>query len=237
MTAKKGMTRREMCKITASGILLTATGAQQVLAAQDHKPDSLPKPGMGDGKSLMHALKQRKSSRKFSETKVPMQVLSDLLWAADGVNRQDSGKRTAPSAWNWQNIDTYVATADGVSMYDAESHQLKPHLPEDIRSLTGTQAFVAKAPVNLILVADYADLKVYDFKARRHVPAPQEEVEFYSIANAGFISQNVYLYAATAGLATVVRGLIDKESLGKALKLRREQKVILAQTVGYPPGA
>jgi nitroreductase len=111
---------------------------------------------------------------------------------------------------------------------------LKQHLSEDIRKMTGTQPFVAQAPVNLIYVANYADLKIRDFKADKRVPAPDIEKEFNSIANAGFIAQNVYLYAASEGLATVVRSLIDRKPLAKVMKLTPDQKIILAQSVGYP---
>jgi nitroreductase len=100
--------------------------------------------------------------------------------------------------------------------------------------MTGTQPFVGTAPVNLVYVATLAGLQVYDFKERKQVPASDAEKEFYSIANVGFIAQNVYLYAASEGLATVARGLIDKETLAKAMELRADQKIILAQTVGYP---
>ena len=230
----KRMTRREMCKVTAAGFLLTTLDSNKVFATQNVDPNTLPKPHIGGENSLMHSLKERKSSRQFSEKKLPLEILSNLLWAADGINRPNSKKRTAPSAWNWQNIDIYVAMADGVFLFDAKGHLLKPHLSEDIRKLTGSQPFVAKAPVNLIYVANYADLKIRDFKAQKRIPAPDIEKEFYSIANVGFIAQNVYLYAASEGLATVVRGLIDKKTLAKAMKLRPDQKIILAQSVGYP---
>jgi len=230
----KRMTRREMCKVTAAGIVLTALGSNKVFAAQNVQPNTLPKPCIGGGNSLMQALKERKSTRKFSEKELSLEVLSGLLWAADGINRPDSGKRTAPSAWNWQNIDIYVATADGVFLFDAKGHMLEPHLSEDIRKMTGTQPFVAKVPVNLIYVANYTDLKIRDFKAQKRIPAPDIEKEFNSIANAGFIAQNVYLYAASEGLATVVRSLINRKTLAKVMKLRPDQKIILAQSVGYP---
>jgi nitroreductase len=111
---------------------------------------------------------------------------------------------------------------------------LKPHLPEDIRKMAGTQPFVANVPVNLIYVANHADLKIRDFKSQKRIPAPAIEREFNSIANAGFIAQNVYLYAASVGLATVVRSLIDRKTLAQVLKLTPDQKIILAQSVGYP---
>ena len=192
--------------------------------AQELKPISLPIPQMDGGKPLMQALKDRRTSRAFSGEELSIQELSDMLWAAFGVNRSETGKRTAPSAVNWQEIDIYVATADGLYLYDASPHVLRPILREDIRALTGLQSFVKKAPVNLIFVADYSKMG----------QASDEDKDFYSAANTGFISQNVYLYCASQGLATVVRGLIDRPALAEAMGLKSDQKVILAQTVGYP---
>jgi len=192
--------------------------------AQELKPISLPIPQMDGGKPLMQALKDRRTSRAFSGEELSIQELSDMLWAAFGVNRSETGKRTAPSAVNWQEIDIYVATADGLYLYDAPPHVLRPILREDIRALTGLQSFVKKAPVNLIFVADYSKMG----------QASDEDKDFYSAANTGFISQNVYLYCASQGLATVVRGLIDRPALAEAMGLKSDQKVILAQTVGYP---
>jgi SagB-type dehydrogenase family enzyme len=151
-------------------------------------------------------------------------ILAGLLWAACGINRPESGKRTAPSAVNRQEIDIYVAAANGLYLYDAKSNTLKPILADDIRSLTGRQAFVKDAPINLVYVSDYAKFD----------KGTEEEKLVYSAADTGFISENVYLYCASEGLATVVRAAIDKPALGKAMKLRPEQKIILAQTVGYP---
>ncbi|MFQ5867889.1 MAG: nitroreductase family protein [bacterium] len=178
---------------------------------------------MDGGRPLMQVLKDRRSMRAFSTEKLPMQVLSNMLWAACGVNRPNSGKRTAPSAMNMQEIDIYVATADGLYLFDAKAHMLKPVLAEDIRAMTGTQSFVQEAPVNLIYVADLSRMRLLS-----------DSKDFYSAANTGFISQNVYLYCASEGLATVVRGLVDRPALAKVMKLRRDQKVILVQSVGYP---
>ena len=162
--------------------------------------------------------------RAFSTDKLPMQVLSNMLWAAFGVNRPESGKRTAPSAMNWQEIDIYVASADGLYLYDAKAHTLKPVLAQDIRAMTGRQPFVQEAPVNLIYVADFS----------RMGKAQADEKVFYSACATGFISQNVYLYCASEGLATVVRGLVDRPALAKGMMLRPDQKITLAQSVGYP---
>jgi len=195
-----------------------------LISGQEPKPVQLPEPQMDGSRPLMQVLKDRSSSRAFSTEKLPKQVLSNMLWAAFGVNRPDSGKRTAPSAMNWQEIDIYVATADGLSLYDAKEHALKPVLAEDVRALTGQQPFVQQAPVNLVYVADFSRM------GEREVDVKV----FCSAADTGFISQNVYLYCASEGLATVVRGLIDRPALEKAMKLRPDQRVTLSQSVGYP---
>ena len=194
------------------------------ISAGELKPIQLLQPQMEDGSPLMRVLKDRRSLRAFSAEKLPMQVLSDMLWAACGVNRPESGKRTAPSAVNRQEIDAYVATSDGLYLYDAKGHMLKPVLAEDIRAMTGLQPFVQEAPVNLVYVADFSKMG----------QATTEDKEFYSATDTGIISQNVYLYCASEGLATVLRGLIDRQALAKAMGLRPDQKIILAQSVGCP---
>jgi len=171
----------------------------------------------------MRALQNRKSDRSFSEKDLSLQQLSDLLWAANGVNREASGKRTVPTARDKREIDVYVAMAKGLYLYDVDNHLLTLVLKEDIRALTGKQKFIKKAPVNLVFVADYDKMS-----------GDRESNDFYSATDTGFISQNVYLYCAAEGLATVVRGMVDRERLSKKMGLRKEQKIILAQTVGYP---
>jgi len=193
-------------------------------AAQELKPIELPKPQTDGGRPLMQVLKERSTSRDFSSEKLPLPVLSNLLWAAFGVNRPESGKRTAPSALNWQEIDIYVATADGLYVYDAKAHRLNPVLAEDVRAATGTQPYVKDAPVNLVYVADLA----------KTGKASAPDQDFYTAADTGFIAQNVYLYCASEGLATVIRGGVDRPALAKVMKLRPDQKITLAQTVGYP---
>ena len=194
-----------------------------VTSGQELKSIQLLKPQVDGGRPLMQVLKDRKSSRAFSNKKLPMQVLSNMLWAAFGVNRLDSGKRTAPSAVNWQEIDIYVALAEGLYLYDARTHLLKPILSEDIRAATGRQPFTQDAPVNLIYVADRS----------RMGNANKDQKDFYSATDTGFISQNVYLFCASEGLATVVLGLVDKPALAKKMGLRPDQKVILTQPIGY----
>jgi len=193
-------------------------------SAQEQKPVLLPTPQMDGGKPLMQVLKTRSTSREFSEEKLSMQVLSNLLWAAFGINRPDSGKRTAPSALNWQEIDIYVATADALYLYDAAKNALNIVMPEDIRAYTGKQGFVKIAPVNLVFVANLSKVTTKN----------ENDKILYTASDTGFISQNVYLFCASEGLATVVRGYIDKPALEKKMGLRPDQKVILSQTVGYP---
>ncbi|MEI8349976.1 MAG: SagB/ThcOx family dehydrogenase [Candidatus Omnitrophota bacterium] len=195
----------------------------QCIYAQDPKTIKLPAPQMQGGKPLMEALAQRKSVREFSSKELSLQELSNLLWAAYGINRPETGGRTAPSARNMQEIDVYIIKADGLYLYDAKENALVLIIAEDLRALTGKQDFVAKAAVNLIFVADFSKMK-----------GQASDMEFYSAVDTGYVSENVYLYCASGGLVTVVRGLVDRPSLAKAMKLRPEQKIILAQTVGYP---
>jgi len=199
-------------------LLLVPVG---LITGQELKPIALPAPQTSGGKPLMQALKERKSVRDFGPQLLSRQVLSNLLWAAWGINRAD-GRRTAPSASNRQEIDVYVIMADGAYVYDAQANALKPVTQNDIRKLAGTQVYAAEAPVNLVYVADTAKLGGDD--------APR-----LAIANAdtGFISQNAYLFCASEGLATVVRASVNRAELGKALNLRADQRIILAQSVGY----
>ncbi len=183
----------------------------------------LPPPRTEGGMPLMQALKARHSSREFSDRPLPAQVLSDLLWAAQGVNRPETGKRTAPTARDWREIDVYVASTEGVFVYEPDTHALRRVLDRDLRALTGTQDFPATAPVNLVYVADLARMDTSD-----------EHRRLYSATDTGFIAQNVYLYCASAGLASVVRGSLDRAALAAALGLGPNQRIVLAQTVGYP---
>jgi SagB-type dehydrogenase family enzyme len=191
--------------------------------SEELKPLQLPKPQMDGGKPLMQVLKERKSTRVFSPQKLPEQTLSNLLWAAFGINRPD-GRRTAPSASNRQEIDVYAITSEGAYLYDAKEHLLKPVVAGDLRAQAGTQDYVKDAPVNLVYVADTTKMG----------SGSEESKALNTGADAGFISQNVYLYCTSEGLATVVRASVDRPALAQALKLRPEQKIVLAQTVGYP---
>lgn len=189
-------------------------GGQAAASEVDLKPMVLPQAQTEGGRPLMQVLKDRKTTREFDTQKLSPQVLSNLLWAACGINRAD-GRRTAPSARNKQEIDVYVVMADGAYLFNAKDNRLDPVAKEDLRAATGTQPFVAQAPVNLVYVAD------------RTKSGSAEDT--WSFANTGFIAQNVYLYCASEGLATVVRGSVQQESLAKALKLRADQKITLCR--------
>jgi SagB-type dehydrogenase family enzyme len=192
--------------------------------AQETKPIQLPAPQTEIGKPLMQALKLRQSARSFDSKPLPMQELSNLLWAAFGINRPETGKRTAPSAMNWQEVDVYVALPGATYLYDAKTQSLTPVANKDLREATGMQPYVKDAPLNLVYVADAARMR----------NANENDRTLYSSADVGFIAQNVYLYCASQGLAVVVRGMVDRPALAKELKLRPEQKIVLSQTVGYP---
>lgn len=183
----------------------------------------LPPPDRNGGGALMSVLARRRSEREFRTTPLPPQVLSDLLWAAFGINRPESGGRTAPSALNAQEIDVYAALAGGLYIYAPKSHTLQLIAEVDARRVTGYQDFVDEAPLDLIYVADRAHTLA--------VPADRRSI--YAAASAGAIAQNVYLYCASAGLATVVRALFDAKALEKALDLGLHEEVLLTQTVGF----
>jgi SagB-type dehydrogenase family enzyme len=210
-------------KQTVGSIVLAVLAFATWVPAADLADIPLPPPRMEGGMPLMEALKARQTCRAYSPKPLPDQVMSDLLWAAFGINRPESGRRTAPSARNWQEVEVYVVMEQGAYLYDAAANTLRTVAAGDLRKQTGPQAFVGTAPLNLVYVADTTKMK----------GSSPEDQALYSGADVGFISQNVYLFCASEGLATVVRGMVDREALAKALNLPEEKKIILAQTVGY----
>lgn len=189
---------------------------------------SLPAPDKKGGKTLMQALNERQSFRSYTDEGLTKQQMSDLLWAAWGINRTDQKKRTAASAMNYQEIDMYVALPTGLYLYIAESHSLKMINNKDLRKTTGTQGYVNNAALNLVFVADMG-------KAGKREGIKIDDSDlFMSYANAALIAQNVYLYCASAELGCIVRGSIPKEKLALEMGLKSNQYVILAQTVGHP---
>jgi SagB-type dehydrogenase family enzyme len=208
------MFRRALLLVLLTGLLAIGDGPGGML---------LPSPDKTGGKPLMQALSERKSNREFRSEKLPLQILSNLLWAAYGVNRPD-GKRTAPSAMNRQTVEIYVVMMDGAYRYNAGTHGLEVVTREDLRTLAGMQTFAAEAPLNLVYVADFAKM----------AKSTESDKLLYTAYETGSIGQNVSLYCASEGLATVVRASVDRASLAKALGLKAEQRITLAQSVGYP---
>ena len=213
------VTRRQAnAGLVSAAILAGSSG----LVAAPLKIKQLPPPRATGGKPLIDALKLRRSIREYADRPLPPQVLSDLLWAAFGVNRP-SGDRTAPYWRHVMVIDVYAALADGVWLYDPKQHRLEQHLDADIRAQTGTQDFVGAAPLNLVYVAH----------GERMQDITAEDRRLYASVDAGFIGQNVYLFCASEGLATVFRGSLDTRALASTMRLDDGQFVTFAQTVGY----
>ena len=210
-------TLRMLCIANLMLLMISTTGYAQ------NETIKLPQPIKNGGMPLMEALQARKSSRTFSTKEVDMQTLSNLLWAGFGITRNEKNLRTAPSARNYQEFDIYVVLKSGVYVYNALENSLVTVLSKDIREAAGKQDFVKDAPINLVYVANFD----------RMGDLTDEVKNWYSAADVGFISQNIYLFCASEGLGTVVRGMVDKESLKEKLMLSPNQHVVLGQTIGY----
>jgi SagB-type dehydrogenase family enzyme len=182
----------------------------------------LPSPRLSGGMPLMSALASRQSRREFTPDALPGQTLSDLLWAAAGINRHNLCGRTAPSAMNAQEVLMYVAMPQGLYLYEPSRHELILTVATDVRRVTGNQDFVDTAPLDLVFVVDHTRMSL--------IPAAQREA--YAFATAGAMAQNVYLYCASEGLATVIRAWFDRDALSKAMGLSNDHQLLLSQTVG-----
>jgi nitroreductase len=203
--------------------LLSAASMAMAGTSAEAKTVELPPARRSGGKPLTDALMRRRSIREYSDKPLDPQILSDLLWSAFGVNRPN-GDRTAPYWRHIMVIDVYAVMANGTWLYDPKLHALVLHLEDDLRARTGLQDFVGSAPLNLVYVAH----------GERMQDVSPEDRRLYGSVDASFIGQNVYLFCASEGLATVFRGAVDKEALGKAMHLNAGQFVTFAQTVGYP---
>ena len=225
------MNRRTFLKSVPAFTVLAGTASS---FGQDLQPITLAKPQTEGGKSVLAALQERRTNRNISAKKLSAQMLSNLLWAAFGVNRQRgpfSGPgRTAASASNSQEIDLYVALPEGVYLYEAVPHHLRPVVPGDFRRRSGRRS-AARAPVNIFYVVDIAKYKKAPFQ-EPGLKDPEVQKSYYYVGT-GLIAQNVYLFAASQGLAAHFHNC-DKQNTPKEFKLRPEQRVLFAQTVGYP---
>ncbi|MDR2969372.1 MAG: SagB/ThcOx family dehydrogenase [Tannerellaceae bacterium] len=181
-------------------------------------------PDKTKGDAMMKVFGERQSIREYAQRELTPQDLSDLLWATNGINRPD-GKRTAPTARNVQDVDVYVAMKEGVYLYDAKEHALKPVSAGDYReAVGGSQDFVKEAPVSLLLVTDLSRLG----------DASSEQAKLMGAVDVGIVCQNINLACAGLGLATVPRATMDQETLRKALKLKESQLLLMNNPVGYP---
>jgi len=206
-------------------ILTVSLMATMSLFSQDLRDIKLNEPNKSRGSAFMKALSDRKSIREYDTRDLSFQDLSDLLWAANGVNRTETGMRTAPSAMNRQEIDVYVINKDGAYLYDATNHILKGVTAGDFRKAVAvSQDFAATAPVCIVLVANLE--KLGD-------PA-SENTRLTAAMDGGIVNQNINIFCAAVGLATVPRGTMDKAELKIALKLSDTQLLILNNPVGYP---
>ena len=206
----------------ASFVLSAAFLAASMNLCAAEKTIKLPPPDKAGGKPLMQCLTERKSERKFDSKPLPPQILSDLLYAADGISRPD-GRKTVPTARNLQSQEVYAAMADGLYLYHPKTHSLDLVKAGDIRAKCGMQAIHKTAPIVLIHVGDVST-----------IGKNAAEKVFYAANHAGYASQNVYLYCTSAGLATVVCGLVNKPELEKAMELPGTKRVQLTQPVAYP---
>ena len=226
------MNRRKFLKTVPAFTVLATASTQGV---QELQPIILPKPQKEGGKTVIASLWERKTIRNISEEKLPPQVLSNLLWAAFGVNReveQFGGRigRTAASASNSQEIDLYVAMPEGVYLYETVPHQLTPVVAGDLRSRSGARGSGSRAPVHIFFVVDITKYSKAPFQ-EPGLRDPEIQKSYYYVAT-GLIAENVYLFAASQGLAAHFHNC-DKENTAKEFKLRSDQRVLFAQTVGY----
>jgi SagB-type dehydrogenase family enzyme len=192
--------------------------------AQELKEIKLNAPDKSRGTPVMQALADRASAREMEETPLSPQDLSDLLWAAYGINRPD-GRRTAPTAKNAQDIDLYVCLPAGAYLYDAKNNLLKPVVNGDLRPvLASGQEFMKKVPVVLLIVSDYSRFRLDD----------NEKARLWAAMDGGIVSQNINIFCAAAGLSTVPRAYMDQEQLKTILNLTATQMPVLNNPVGYP---
>ena len=204
-------------------VILFAAFLATGISAQPAKTVKLNAPNKQRGESTMQALEKRKSTREYAARELSLQDLSDLLWAANGMNRPADNKRTAPTAMNKQEIDVYVIKPEGAYLYDAKAHELKLVIAKDLREFAADrQAFAKEAPVILLIVADMG-----------RVGGNSEAFGVFAAIDAGIVSQNISLFCAGCGFGTVPRGYMNKEALAKELGLGESYQLYLNHPVGY----
>jgi hypothetical protein len=232
------MKRRKFIKAVPSLAIIAGSASSYTMNmgdAQDLQPITLPKPEIEGGKSVFASLMERKTTRNISSKPLTVQVLSNLLWAAFGVNREvlifNKPGRTAPSASNSQEIDLYVALPEGVYLYEAIPHRLVPVVSGDFRKRAG-YGRSATAPVNIFYVVNISRYETGPNQPDPSIGDPEVQKSYY-YTDTGFIAQNIYLFAASQGLASWFHNC-DKENTFKEFNLNPQQRVLFAHTIGYP---
>jgi SagB-type dehydrogenase family enzyme len=195
------------------------------LFAQESNDIQLPVATKTGGKPLMETLNKRSSDRSFSTKELSLQELSDLLWAANGINRPESGKRTAPTAMNWQDTEVYAILRSGIYKYNPKDQKLELIRSGNFMKYAGKQDFVENAALNLVIISDTSKMK----------NASKEDMLLYAGIHAGAIVQNIYLYCASAGFNTVTRRYVDITELSKVMGLSPEKLIVITQTIGLKP--
>jgi nitroreductase len=201
-------------------------------------PIILPEPEKKGGKSLLEALQLRQTNRSISSKELPLQILSNLLWAAFGMNREETSfrktGRTAPSASNSQEVDLYVVLKDGVYLYEVIHHQLTSIITGDYRKMSGrgnAALRTGNAPVNILYIADLSRYDLGPDQPDPNIGDPEVQKSYY-YTDTGFIAQNVYLFAASQGLEVWFHNC-NKKTITKELNLSPDQRILFAQTIGY----
>ena len=230
------MNRRKFIKTVPSMTLIAASGYSLNMPGMPGlETIVLPQPEKDGGKSVLASLLERKTTRTISTKELSLQVISNLLWAGFGVNRNTAGfgkkGRTAPSASNSQEIDLYVALPGGVYIYEAITHRLLPVVEGDFRTRSGRRS-AATAPLNIFYIVDLSRYDLGPSQPDRAIGDPEVQKSYY-YTDTGFIAQNIYLYASSFGLAAWFHNC-DKENTAREFNLKPTQRVLFAQTVGYP---
>jgi len=204
--------------------LIILTIMSGTIVAQDLEKVILNPPDLTKGLPVMEALSQRASASEFDDTMLSRRDLSDLVWAANGINRPEKGKRTAPSAYNSQDVDVYVIMKSGAYVYDAGKHILEPVAQGDHRAaVAGAQEDFANAAVFCVFVSDISRFQYGD----------DDQKMVWAAEDAAIVSQNVSVFCAATGLLTRPRASMDREKLTEVLNLNGSQHMMLNNPVSY----
>lgn len=195
-------------------------------------PLKLVAPVISEGLTVKEAIMKRHTSREFSSQPLSLKLLSEVMWALYGVNRKGTDGRTTPAAWGIYPLEVYAMTAEGTYLYDPEEHKLNPVAAGDMRAMSGLQEFAGQAALDIVIFADRDKMRLDDPSLQQLMDS--NLVRLVSL-DAGAAAENLYLYAASAGLNVVERVYVDDAALHKALHLPESRMFVVALTVGYPP--